>query len=226
MAGVYIGGTKIADIGGGISKGQDLSTGSFCFLKDGLNTGDEITELNPVSNCYVSSNQLRLSHSSNIILSAPTVQFSSVNSWINSDGVYSDGYKCVTQGSWSNDVILWWGGIRNDGNVLASNTNSLVSSAACDSQTNPNRLSLNIYLRQSVVGSRFAYTAIMTPFQITSSSVTDENYIACSYYYSGSTGSTTTLQYQIYIYDTNNGANLKWNQTNIGVSVLIPKLCP
>lgn len=201
MAGVYIGNQKIADIGGGTTSYPTLGTSSG-WRQNLVGVPVESQDSQEIPQLFINTN---------------------CACYIYDNALYSGNAKVLTERSYG--ITLWWGSVLLDGTITNSNsTVNIVSSVAADVETSPNRISLNIYLTEAVKGSRVATSAIITPYQTGINTVTDENYIACSYWYNGNTGDTTHLIYQIFVYDTNNNANLKTDQSNIGVTVLIPYL--
>lgn len=202
--------------GGGTSliHGGDLSEqngGVFAFT-DFVEQGKVIDKLYSFSNCYFNQQQMHINHPGKILLTAKSIE-------LNAPLLTQNASKILTT---KNIPYVLCASIRFNMTIISQKLNtSIVRSISAVPAQDPNRLNLLIQFTSSNYASWYKNFLYITPvIDQNYGNVTNESYIAASYKCVTSSGSNLT--FEIYVYDTNNGANLKYNDSGINVNVFIP----
>lgn len=91
--------------------------------------------------------------------------------------------------------------------------------ASIISNSNDKGIRITVEYKNSTLASRYKNLLCITPFLSENVNVSDENYLSTTF--KSAISESTVVSYYIYIYDTNNGANLKQNNY---ISFLIPNI--
>lgn len=91
--------------------------------------------------------------------------------------------------------------------------------ASIISNSNDKGIRITVEYKNSTLASRYENLLCITPFLSENVNVSDENYLSTTF--KSAISESTVVSYYIYIYDTNNGANLR--QGNY-INFLIPNI--